>query len=153
LIKKFGIDHTVIDADGLGAGPFDTLSKGHQMDAITGFRNIKLDHKEFCNKRTLAAYSLKDLLAKGHIAIGDDKLISELLKIKYSFDASQRRILVSKDQMKKLGVKSPNRADSCFYAVSALEEIRTEQERPYRGGAWNMPRYAEDGDLFKIAGV
>jgi predicted TIM-barrel fold metal-dependent hydrolase len=93
----------IIDEDGLGAGPFDTLTKGRGLDMFVGFRNPAIgyqDNKEFANNRTKHAYKLKDMLMQGHIHIKEDKLIDELMTIKYTFDHNQRRILVSKDKMR-----------------------------------------------------
>ena len=148
------ISKAIIDEDGLGAGPFDTLTKGRGLDMFHGFRNPALsyqDNKEFANNRTKWAYKLKDMLMQGHIHITEDKLIDELMTIKYTFDHNQRRILVSKDKMRKDGFKSPNMADSLIMALSLIDQVKQEQ------GVRYVPKvnrnYSTDDNLFNIAGV
>lgn len=147
------IDLAAIDEDGLGAGPFDSLSKGRGLDYFVGFRNPAIaysENKEYGNIRTLNAYKLKDMLLKGHICIKNDKLIEELCTIKYTFDHNQRRILISKDKMRSDGFKSPNLADSAIMAVSLIGKVKAKQEVQYRP---NTPTYSKDESLFGIAGI
>lgn len=161
IVNQFNVSRAAVDIDGMGAGPFDFLANGGRSSVFHGFSNIKISHKEFVNQRTKFAFKLKDFLRKGHIALpGDEALIIELLSIKYEFDSSQRRALVTKERMRKLGVKSPNKADALIYATSMIEEVSEQQQRPYESNrqpqysdqAWNP--FANDGvDLFGIAGV
>lgn len=147
------VDRAIIDEDGLGAGPLDTLTKGRELDYFKGFRNPVIgytENKSFANPRTVNAYKLKDLLLKSHICINNDHIIDELVTIKYAFDHNQRRILVSKDKMREEGVKSPNLADALIMAISLIGEVKQKQERQYQV---NMPAYSKEKSLFELAGV
>lgn len=147
------IDYAAIDEDGLGSGPFDTLTRGRQLDYFIGFRNPAIgyqDNKSFGNVRTVNAYKVKDMLVKGHLHIKTQKIIDECMTIKYTFDHNQRRVLVSKDKMKKDGFKSPNLADALIMAVSLIGNVKERQDRQYQP---SVAQYAKDDDLFKIAGV
>ena len=143
----------IIDEDGLGAGPFDTLSKGRGLDYFVGFRNPVIgyqNNKEFANPRTINAYKARRMLMDGHLHIMDDALIDELMTIKYTFDHNQRRILVSKEKMRSDGFKSPNMADALIMAVSLIGTVKDQQDEQYQ------PRqevYSKDGSLFNIAGI
>lgn len=153
ICNEQGVDMAAIDEDGMGAGPFDTLSKGRGLDYFVGFRNPAIGYQEnrnFGNNRTVNAYKLKDALVKGHRHIKSQKAVDELLTIKYTFDHNQRRILVSKDKMKKDGFPSPNIADACIMAESLIGQVKQKQESQYEP---NIQQYAKDDDLFKIAGV
>jgi phage terminase large subunit len=143
---------SIIDEDGIGAGPLDTLNKGRNLDNFRGFRNPAIGYDEnkfFANNRTANTYKLKELILKGHIHITDEALIAELETLKYTFDHNQRRILISKDKMRKDGVKSPNLADALIMAISLIDEIKNDQDRQYR------PRQIEskEENLFTIAGI
>lgn len=143
----------VIDEDGIGAGPLDSLSKGRGLDYFVGFRNHSIGYKEnkqFVNPRTINAYKVRDLLTNGHLNIKTDKIIEEALTIKYSFDNQQRRMLVSKDKMRKDGFPSPNLFDALIMAASRIGEIKAKQDRQY---VPNRPVYSGEDDLFGIAGV
>jgi len=147
------VEKAVIDEDGIGGGPLDTLNKGRGMNQFVGFRNPSVaykDNKDYANMRTVNTYKLKDLVMKGHIAITDDGLIKELCTLRYTFDHQQRKILISKEQMRKDKVKSPNMADALIMAVSLIDNVKTEQDNQYR------PRFAQvapDCNLFESAGV
>lgn len=141
-----------IDEDGIGAGPLDTLNKGRGLEQFVGFRNPVLgykDNKDFGNPRTANAYKLKDMVTAGHIAITNDKLIEELITLKYTFDHQQRRILVSKEKMRKDGIKSPNLADALIMAVSLVDDVQAQQDNQYRP----QNRSARDENLFSLAGI
>lgn len=149
------VDGAIVDEDGIGSGPLDTLQKGRGLDYFTGFRNLPLGfdkNRYFGNVRTLNAFITKDLLVKGHLCLKDPKLIEELLTcFKYTFDHYQRRILIPKEKMKeKFKVKSPNKADALIMAVSLIGQVKQKQDRQYEP---NIVNYAKDDDLFKIAGV
>ena len=155
LSNEAGSDGCVVDEDGIGAGPLDTLRKGRGLDYFYGFHNgpySEKENREYGNVRTRFAFLTKKMLADGHLNIKDAKLIEELLTaFKYTFDHHQRRILIDKKIMKeKYKIKSPNRADSLIMAVSRIGDIKEKQNRQYEP---NMQQYAQDDSLFKIAGV
>lgn len=147
------VDMAAIDEDGIGSGPLDSLKKGRGLDYFVGFRNPAIsyqDNKSFGNNRTVNAYKLKEALVKGHRNIKTQKAIDELLTIKYGFDNNQRRLLVSKDKMRKDGIKSPNIADAVIMAESLIGKVIQQQEHQYEPKTQN---YSNDDNLFKIAGV
>jgi len=153
ICNEQNVDMAAIDIDGLGAGPFDTLSKGRGLDYFVGFRNPSIgyqDNKDFGNTRTVNAYKFKDAIVKGHRYVKTQKAIDELLTLRYTFDHNQRRILVSKEKMRKDGFKSPNIADSVIMAESLIGQVKEKQERQYEP---HIQQYSQDDNLFKIAGV
>jgi phage terminase large subunit len=92
---------------------------------------------------------VKDYLLKGHIYFTDDDLINELSTLKFTFDNNQRRILISKEKMRKEGVKSPNLADALIMAVSMIGEIKYNQDKQY----YNLPALYKETDMLKEAGI
>lgn len=154
ITNEHKVDMAAIDEDGMGAGPFDTLTQGRKDSRFTGFRNPAIgmaDNRNFGNNRTVNAYKLKDALMKGHRHIKTERVTSELLTIKYSFDNNQRRILVSKDKMRKEGVKSPNLADACIMAESLIGQVNESQRRQY--DPEQHQTYSKEEDLFQLAGI
>lgn len=147
------IEKSIIDEDGIGAGPLDTLNKGRGLDQFLGFRNTPIGYqkdKYYGNPRTANTYKLKDMVLKGHIAITDDQTIRELTTLRYTFDHYQRKVLISKDVMRsKYNIKSPNRADALIMAVSMIGEIKYKQDTQY----YHRQTHAPDGNLFEIAGI
>jgi phage terminase large subunit len=147
-------DRSVIDEDGLGAGPLDTIRHGRGIEQFIGFRNLPLGwdkNKAYGNVRTAAVYKLKELITNGHICITDEDTIRELCTLKYAYDHYQRKILVSKDQMRqKFQLKSPNLADALVMAISQIGEINYEQAEMYQT---RQPQYSKEANLFSNAGV
>lgn len=148
------VDKSIVDEDGIGSGPLDTLTKGRGLDSFTGFRNPSLGYDKdrfYGNPRTSNTYRLKDMMLQGHIHITDEGLLQELETLRYEYDHNQRRILVSKEKMKKQGVKSPNMADALIMAVSLIDEVTKKQQNVY--GAIANQRRPQSDNLFEIAGV
>lgn len=144
---------SIVDEDGIGAGPLDTLNKGRGLENFVGFRNPPLAYKTnrfFGNNRTVNAYKLKELVEKGHIIIEHEDLIRELCTLKYTYDHYQRKILVSKEKMRKDGVKSPNLADALIMAISLIGDINYKQMEQYQ---IMQPQYSKEDSLFANAGI
>ena len=144
------ITKAAIDEDGgWGTGPLDTLNKGRNLEYFVGFKNVPIgyaDNKFYANKRTACAYKIKELLTKNRICITQKDLINELLTLRYTYDNYQRKILVSKEKMRKDGVKSPNLADSLIEAVSLIDDLTVEE----LNGAMNrLPAYAQEDSLLE----
>lgn len=153
LYGNLELSKCIIDEDGIGGGPLDTLNKGRRLEAFVGFRNPPLsykDNKDYANNRTANAYKVLEMVNNGQLVITQPELIDELCTIRYSFDHSQRKILVSKEQMRKDKIKSPNLADALIMAVSLIGEIKYEQENQYRP---SFSQQAPDCDLYDVAGI
>ena len=148
------IDRAVIDEDGIGAGPLDTIRHGRGLNQFVGFKNLPRAYsqdKQYGNARTAAVYALKEMVENGHIVIEDEETIRELCTLKYKYDHYQRKILISKDQMRKqFDIKSPNLADALVMAVSQIGNVRYDQEEQYQT---KQPQYAQEDNLFITAGV
>jgi phage terminase large subunit len=144
---------STIDEDGMGAGPLDTLNKGRGLDQFVGFRNPAIGYKEnkfYGNNRTKNTYKVRDMIQAGQLHIEDDELLAELETMRYTFDHQQRRILISKDKMRKDGIKSPNLADALIMAVSLVDEVKENQDRKYVSRATSA---VPDENLFGLAGI
>ena len=147
------VSKSIIDEDGIGAGPLDMLNKGRGLNNFLGFRNPPLNFKDnewFGNNRTANTYKVKEMVQKKHLVITDRKMIQELIGLRYTFDHMQRKILISKDVMRtKFKVKSPNTADALIMAVSLINAVKVEQDNRY------VHRHvsSREENLFAIAGV
>lgn len=145
-------EKSIIDEDGIGSGPLDTLNKGRGLDNFVGFRNPPISYennKFYANNRTKNAFKVKDLVLKGWLCITQDELIDELMTLKFTFDNHQRRLLVSKEKMRKEGIKSPNLADALIMAVSMIGEIHYKQDIQY----FRQPTYSKEDNLLGLVGL
>jgi phage terminase large subunit len=147
------VDKAIIDEDGIGSGPLDSLQKGRSLEYFIGFRNPSIsysDNKDYANYRTVNTYKLREMINAGHLRIPDDGLIKELMTFKYTFDHNQRKILISKDQMRtKYKIKSPNMADALIMAVSLITEVKEKQDHQYV----RRSAMSKEENLFGIAGI
>ena len=116
-IREFQPAQTCIDEVGVGAGVVDRLrEQGY------GVRGVNVAHSArqkgvFANMRAEGYWKLRDLFAAGDIAIpGDQRLLGELAALRYSFDSQGRILMESKEDMRKRGVPSPDRADALMLA-------------------------------------
>lgn len=145
---------SIVDEDGIGSGPLDTLTKGRERGDFKGFRNKGYsydDNKDYGNPRTAAAFKLKDMISRGHFAITDEATVQELSTLRYRYMSDGRKILVSKEEMRnKYKIASPNKADALIYAVTLTEDVQQEQERQYQT---RFPQPAAEENLFAMAGV
>lgn len=153
IINEQRVDKSIIDEDGLGSGPLDTLQKGRNMESVVGFRNPTIaygDNRDYANPRTANAFKLKKMLIDNHIHLDDDGLLKELMNIKYTYDHQQRKILISKQMMRtKYKIKSPNKADALIMAVSQTDEVKADQDQQYVP----LQTQAPECNLFQSAGV
>uniref|UniRef100_A0A6M3JYZ8 Putative terminase n=1 Tax=viral metagenome TaxID=1070528 RepID=A0A6M3JYZ8_9ZZZZ len=145
---------SIIDEDGIGGGPLDTLNKGRGIDRFVGFRNPTLsyaDNKFYGNNRTANIYKVKDMILKGHLKLKTQELLNQLeTAFRFTFDHYQRRILIPKDVMRnKYKIKSPNLADCLLMAVSLIGEVKQKQDSGYN----LQPAYYSAGNEFQSAGI
>jgi len=73
---------------------------------------------KYTNARSEAFFNLSDMFNNKHIRIMDDQILKEqLLSIRYKFKSTGAKGIVSKDDMRADGVKSPDRADALCMAL------------------------------------
>lgn len=131
--KRLGCSKSKIDADGLGAGVFDMCKANLGEDAVFEFHGgaASADSDRWLNLRAQAYDNLRDLFKAGNISIpDDDQLIAQLANIKYKFTTKGQLQIESKEEMKKRGLKSPDRADTLAMAFIDIEEVDSEYVEP-----------------------
>lgn len=117
-----------IDHVGVGAGVYDRLRKRERRVHGFGAGERALDPRRFVNRRSEAWWALREAFEEGLVDLDpeDDELASQLQAPKWSRDARGRVVLESKDDMKKRGVESPDRADAVV--MSFLRAVALVQE-------------------------
>ena len=103
-----------IDVIGLGAGVVDRLRElGLPARGVNVGEASPLDPQRYMRLRDELWFSAREWFdAKDCTMPKDDGLMSELVQPKYKIESSGKIKVESKDDMKKRGVKSPNRADA-----------------------------------------
>jgi len=155
-IGKFKLDISVVDGDGMGAGPRDIANffqntpkdivefrasnaSPDDINVNTGAKRVVRRHS---NLKSWAWWQVKDLIENGWLRLNDDSLITDLESIMYDFKPNGERFIVSKAKMKALGLKSPDVGDALMMAVSEIRHINKISDMK----ASNLPKYANAND-------
>jgi len=139
-LNKLAVDYQVevvnIDASGgLGVGVFDAIHEldeqgDYYMYEVFGGDTKNVDTRAYINLRAMMFSELKKQMAAGRIDLDarDTQLMDELRGIRYKFNLRQALQIESKEDMKKRGAKSPDRADAVWYSfVDPLGELESMQ--------------------------
>ncbi|RJG26696.1 DEAD/DEAH box helicase family protein [Paenibacillus thiaminolyticus] len=127
LMLKYGRPRCTvkIDDDGVGGGVTDRVrevvrEEGLYIDVIDCHNGGKADDPDhYDNWGTEAWARVRDLLQAGDIQIpNDEDLIAQLSTRKYTVTSKGKIILESKKDMKKRGLRSPDRADALVLAFA-----------------------------------
>jgi hypothetical protein len=125
-----------IDGSGIGAGVIDILMndgaydrKGYKVIAMIGSGKSP-DTLRWLNARALYYDQMREKMAKRELDIDpkDEKLLDEMLMIKFKFSPKGGVQIESKDDMRSRGMKSPDNLDAAVYACA---EIGAVVDNPY----------------------
>ena len=112
-IREFQPTQTCIDEIGVGAGVVDRLRE--QGYGVRGVNVARPAHQKeiFANLRAEGYWRLRELFAAGDIAIPQDQqLLGELASLSYGYDSRGRILMESKDELRRRGLPSPDKADA-----------------------------------------
>ena len=116
-IREFQPLRTCVDEVGVGAGVVDRLrEQGYGVRGINVAQSAR-QKEVFANLRAEGYWRLRELFAAGEIAIPPDpQLVGELVSLRYHHDSRGRVLLERKEDMRKRGLPSPDRADAMMLA-------------------------------------
>ena len=127
-IDKYSNATLVVDDNGAGKGLGQLLKKHGiwYMPVYWGGACFNNDNrKEYVNKRALAYVCLKRAIESGRFKVKTKKYLvkiqDQIIKIPYTFDEHSRYKILSKDEMKRQGIKSPDLGD--VFAFLFLENV------------------------------
>jgi len=110
-----------VDGVGVGGGVVDQLLElGHDvLDMQAGASAVDSEH--YLNARAEWYWALRERFEDGDIDIDpdDDELAADLGSIRYKYTARGQVQIESKDDMKKRGLPSPDRADAVMLTAAA----------------------------------
>jgi phage terminase large subunit len=128
LTRTWNLDQVVIDDTGVGGGVTDRLGE-LRIPAIPFVGASKAVNELYLNKRSEAFFRLKEMFNLRTMKIlRDVALQSQLLSIRYKYMSSGKKGLVDKDEMRKAGIKSPDRADALAMAVYYKDDSLNERD-------------------------
>lgn len=124
-MRETGAEQIQVDGVGVGGGVVDMLAEeGHPVHDLQAGGAAR-DPKRYVNARAEWFYgTLREMFdpANGEIDLdpADDELASQLGSLRFTYDSRGRIKIESKDDMRKRGMPSPDRADALMLACAAV---------------------------------
>lgn len=114
-----GADEIRVDGVGVGGGVVDQLTEqGYPvLDMQAGAK--AQDSERFANARAEWAWAIRSRLEDGDLDLdpADDELAAQLGALKYRYNSRGQIVIESKDDMRKRGLPSPDRADAAILTL------------------------------------
>ncbi len=124
LNNQYGFNHVGIDDTGVGGGVTDGLKEGQKNVTGINFGESAIENERFENRKAELFWVLREIIRDKQISLPDDKeLINQLCGIKYSYSRHGKIKIESKDELKKRGLKSPDKADALAIALAKQAKI------------------------------
>jgi hypothetical protein len=138
LLRASGGAHAVVDEVGVGAGVLDRLAEmGLPVEGFNGGERPD-DVEAFVNARAESYWRLREMFEQGAIDLDpvDEELAAQLCSIKWDVDSRGRVRVERKEDMRRRGLPSPDRADAL--AMALLEHATVVDVAAHkRGGSLN----------------
>jgi len=115
------VDLVKVDADGLGAGVVDRLAElDVPLYEIHGGERAA-NPERFKNTKAELYWGFRERLEAGDIVLPDDlELQAQLTSCTYKIKSTGQIEITGKDEMKKAGLKSPDRAEAMIYTFAPI---------------------------------
>ncbi len=128
IIKLYKPTYTVIDDIGLGGGVVDRLIElNHEIIRyIANATPISyVDEIVYRYKKDVDFFKLQSMILDGVLELlDDDALKDDLSNVRFSYTGgSNKKFIVSKSDLKKRGIRSPDIADALTMAISCIPRI------------------------------
>jgi hypothetical protein len=147
IAKDEPLEAIKVDGVGVGGGVVDMLAATGVpvIDMQSG--RAALDSERFKNARAEWWWGLRQRFEAGDVDLDphDDELAAQLGAIKYKFTARGQVQIESKDDMRKRGMPSPDRADAMMLAYGRVPErgiVEPDEFAEYDALGWSVvPSY------------
>ena len=128
LLTKYRPDASCIDIGGMGYVVYNRLQElGMRINPFDGAVQQGVP-KEYGNTRAWGYYMLNDLINEERIIMDSPQTIKELEDIRFKYKSNGERLIMSKDEMRKEGIHSPDRADSLMMAVYCMKQYLNDKD-------------------------
>lgn len=115
----------VVDVIGVGGGVVDMLR--HDNYNVIPFNGSESpwDPVRFGNRRAEAYWNMRELFEGGKVDLdpNDETLLAQLGALKWKLTRRGQILIESKEEIKRRGLPSPDRADSVMMALSAMNNV------------------------------
>lgn len=131
LRQHKGTVPVVVDGVGVGGGVVDNLREAKEPVIEYGAGGAAREPKRFVDRRAEDFWTLREQMEGSEVDLdsADEKLSSQLQTLRWTLTAKGKIQVESKKEMKKRGLPSPDRADTCCMAVTGTIPYATSSER------------------------
>jgi hypothetical protein len=143
MMDEIAADKVFIDVGGLGAGVYDRLCEIADKRKIVAvnFGQSPMDSSKYSNKRAEMWGLMREWFDAPPVVIpDDDELHADLTQVRYKYDSNGRLQLEKKEDMKKRGLRSPDKGDSLAITFAEPAASHAAETRSYRpratAGGW-----------------
>jgi hypothetical protein len=136
-IEAWDPDYVFVDGNGLGSGVVDRLRELNYDYVIGVEASSKPLRKGFTMRRDEMWISLRDWLKKGGAIPNDPDLIAELTAPTYKISSDGKLKVESKDDIKKRGLNSPDKADALAMTFASPVQKRPRHKITTKGGDYD----------------
>lgn len=135
-VTRLKPDAVFVDETGVGAGVVDRLKMlGFDIMPVNfGSKPTGLTKEKAANKRAEMWLRMREWLRSGGAIPDDDRLEAELTSLEYKHDANNAILLEKKEDMKKRGLPSPDRADALALTFAYPVMVKHDEWDP--GESW-----------------
>jgi len=126
--KDVKFENVFIDDVGVGGGAVDPLHYEQKNVRGVNVGRVALEQSRFVNIRAEAYWRFREWIKRGGRLSRDDEWY-QLCKIKYKPDSKGRLRVMSKDEMRGMGIDSPDVADAGMLTFVRREHGDTEERR------------------------
>jgi hypothetical protein len=147
IAKDEPLEAIKVDGVGVGGGVVDMLAATGVPVVDMQSGRAALDSERFKNARAEWWWGLRQRFEAGDVDLDphDDELAAQLGAIKYKFTARGQVQIESKDDMRKRGMPSPDRADAMMLAYGRVPErgiVEPDEFAEYDALGWSVvPSY------------
>jgi len=122
--RKTGATAVKIDKIGIGAGLVDKGKEDGEPFVGINVGEAAHDKEAFANLRAELWWGVRERFEEGNADIDplDDDLAGELASLKFTRTSKGQVLIESKDQAKRRGIPSPNKADAVMLAFAPIPE-------------------------------
>lgn len=132
--KGIKVSAIFVDGGGIGGGVVDRLRQLQVPNVIeVNFGGKAMDSRLYADKAAEMWGAMRDWLSAGGAIEDDNELEDELVAREYGLDNQNRIKLERKDDMKKRGLASPDRADALAltFAMPVAPQVDSEDDLPW----------------------
>ena len=133
-------DFVLIDETGVGGGPYDRLVEWGTRGLVGvhfGGKAQGLTSDRYVNLKAQLFWKLRDALRDNTLALPDDPaLADQLAGLRYDTDLSGKICMERKEEMKKRGLNSPDRADAVAMLMHPVLEPGARLALAVSSSAW-----------------